>query len=217
MKRTTRIPYGFTLIELLIVVAIIAILAAIAVPNFLEAQTRSKVSRVKADQRSLATGIESYFVDNNVYPLGWPGDPAQFQIRWGMMQISTPIAYVTDGFPVDPFIPVQSGKIKTGSGGSFNVVGPWDLSYQFSQRLATGAGTSGLSTSAGRGSWWLLRGYGPDQDADAYSTPIANNDVPGVINKVYDPTNGTVSDGNVYRLGGAASNEAGRSVQNSMK
>ena len=59
---------GFTLIELLIVVAIIAILAAIAVPNFLEAQVRAKVSRVKADMRSLATAIEAYVVDNNVYP-----------------------------------------------------------------------------------------------------------------------------------------------------
>ncbi|MBN1901001.1 prepilin-type N-terminal cleavage/methylation domain-containing protein, partial [Candidatus Sumerlaeota bacterium] len=59
---------GFTLIELLIVVAIIAILAAIAVPNFLEAQVRSKVSRVKADQRSLATGLEAYYVDNNDFP-----------------------------------------------------------------------------------------------------------------------------------------------------
>src|SRR5215211_3402823 len=59
---------AFTLIELLIVVAIIAILAAIAVPNFLEAQTRAKVSRVKNDQRSLATGLEAYYVDNNSYP-----------------------------------------------------------------------------------------------------------------------------------------------------
>ena len=46
---------AFTLIELLIVVAIIAILAAIAVPNFLEAQTRSKVSRALADMRSIKT------------------------------------------------------------------------------------------------------------------------------------------------------------------
>src|SRR5690349_15764472 len=60
---------AFTLIELLIVVAIIAILAAIAVPNFLEAQTRSKVSRTKADMRSVTTAIESYAVDNNKYPM----------------------------------------------------------------------------------------------------------------------------------------------------
>ena len=58
---------AFTLIELLIVVAIIAILAAIAVPNFLEAQVRSKVSRVKADMRSMRTAMEAYRVDYNRY------------------------------------------------------------------------------------------------------------------------------------------------------
>src|SRR5438874_2644032 len=60
--------YAFTLIELLIVVAIIAILAAIAVPNFLEAQTRAKVSRSLNDMRAAATALEAYAVDNNSYP-----------------------------------------------------------------------------------------------------------------------------------------------------
>src|SRR6188768_3789796 len=59
---------AFTLIELLIVVAIIAILAAIAVPNFLEAQVRAKVSRARTDMRSVATALEGYAVDNNKYP-----------------------------------------------------------------------------------------------------------------------------------------------------
>lgn len=64
--------FGFTLIELLIVVAIIAILAAIAVPNFLEAQVRSKISRVKSDMRSISVALESYAVDNNIYPPARP-------------------------------------------------------------------------------------------------------------------------------------------------
>ncbi len=61
------------MIELLIVVAIIAILAAIAVPNFLEAQVRAKVSRAQADMRSIATAIESYRVDNNEFHAPHPG------------------------------------------------------------------------------------------------------------------------------------------------
>jgi len=85
---------AFTLIELLIVVAIIAILAAIAVPNFLEAQVRSKVSRVKADMRSIATALESYRVDNNHYCFDWAGDVAYpYYLHQGL---TTPISYMTN-------------------------------------------------------------------------------------------------------------------------
>lgn len=65
MKRNSK---GFTLIELLIVVAIIGIIVAIAIPNLLNAIQRAKQRRTMGDIRSTATAVEAYAVDFNRYP-----------------------------------------------------------------------------------------------------------------------------------------------------
>ena len=184
---------GFTLIELLIVVAIIAILAAIAVPNFLEAQIRSKVSRCRTDMRALATALEAYFVDNNAYAFpsyGWStnGDThSTFDVdneeqalysMTGNLGLTTPVAYVAS-LPRDPFS--NAGQHWFGY-----------VSYK-------------------RG--WILTSYGPDLDgpdtwnagdiAEVEDFPERDFDPRLLLQKAYDSTNGSKSEGDLYRTNAA--------------
>ncbi len=87
---------AFTLIELLIVVAIIGILAAIAVPNFLNAQIKAKVAKTKAEMRSISDAYLNYHLDNN----SWPphADRCKAQHKF----ITSPIAYMSSSVE-DPF------------------------------------------------------------------------------------------------------------------
>jgi type II secretion system protein G len=91
-----RINKGFTLIELLIVVAIIGIIVAIAIPNLLNAIQRAKQKRSMADMRSAGTAAEAYAVDFNHYPAAaaagpmvWPSGLSMPTSSFGLPGTST--------------------------------------------------------------------------------------------------------------------------------
>ena len=199
MKWTEK---GFTLIELLIVVAIIAILAAIAVPNFLEAQMRAKVSRAKSDMRSISVGQESYCIDNRVYTpttLKKPGYPG---LTWmqRLSPLSTPIAYITS-VPQDPF---QIMAIQKSFGADPLAIYAYDNDYM---EPTGGAWVSMLDKN--HRFKYDIRSYGPDLDYDDYNWTGAVG-MAGIRN--YDPTNGTVSNGEISYFGpggGFGMNEMG--------
>ena len=67
MQKLKTLKKGFTLIELMIVVAIIGILSAIAIPNFIKFQARSKQSEAKANLKSIFTAQRSYFQEKDTY------------------------------------------------------------------------------------------------------------------------------------------------------
>jgi len=230
---------GFTLIELLIVVAIIAILAAIAVPNFLEAHTRAKVSRVKNDMRVTATGLEIYRVDNNDYPPGFgltvnPNDPWRF----GLWLLSTPVAYVSSANFQDPMHPRSTGggqEHATQSTLQYNAMhndaasGRTGIILSAFLRFTGRApvGTSVVSFGSGhkmspstKSHWWTLFSNGPDgisgfagtYPGDDLEIRIvkSDQDLGQFLDFVYDPSNGTISQGNIFRAGGGDLNAAGR-------
>lgn len=173
---------AFTIIELLVVVAVIAILAAIALPNFLEAQTRAKVSRVEADLRTITTGLEIYFVDNNSYPPSATGPDYR-----GFISLTTPISYVSNIFP-DPF----NFGFRDGFSANPQTSEESRLNY-----YELGTGRIDSATVQFPATEWGMAAYGPDSDDDTSligSYPRTNQAVP------YESTNGTISSGDVYRL-----------------
>ncbi|MEQ8820712.1 MAG: prepilin-type N-terminal cleavage/methylation domain-containing protein [Sumerlaeia bacterium] len=189
--KTPSFRRGFTLIELLIVVAIIAILAAIAVPNFLEAQTRSKISRAQADMRTIATGLEAYRVDTNKYPkeenLFGPFTPR-------LAAITSPIAYLTS-VPNDPFF--QRAAAAAGSG-----IGQSDPAFYYASGNLGPGGASVFDTPEATLSLYSLASRGPDLAIFmpyCVVHPVAKSRDWDVVYQ-YDPTNGTISDGEIFRF-----------------
>ncbi|GAB4315611.1 MAG: hypothetical protein Kow0059_07770 [Candidatus Sumerlaeia bacterium] len=199
---------GFTLIELLIVVAIIAILAAIAVPNFLEAQVRSKVSRARTDMRSAATALESYAVDHNKYPpmLGAPpfgqtvnqnngyGNARGFGWRGLPHQLTTPIAYITS-IPQDVFKIGTPADRPPDVGKPYASGNPFDMTFIYHNiaQFAAVPGSGFDQTDIEDYGLWRMFSLGPDKKYNSLGTADPT------LGWIYDPTNGTVSSGFIIR------------------
>lgn len=201
-----HVAHGFTLIELLIVVAIISILASIAVPNFLEAQTRARVAAMRNDMRVLATGLESYRVDSNAYPprsvfpdskvLSRAADATERVRELG--RITSPIAYLTS-IPRDLFETVLAPPN--------NRIDYWP--YTVSDPVLANVPTL-LEGIRSRGGEWALMSVGPDGtvgfNRGGTSATIWGHFPPTydpfvlTYRNEYDPSNGTISGGNLYRF-----------------
>jgi prepilin-type N-terminal cleavage/methylation domain-containing protein len=188
MKKNLKGQRGFTLIELLIVVGIIAILSAIAVPNFVQARTRSNISRVASDMRSIAVALESYRADNPGYPIG-TSDPnkmlsnivealgplaagfSSLQVTGADGEVAglnfhtltTPISYIS-GMPPDPFSGFESMEIP--------------FAYRNAEDTRLG---------------WILTSAGPDRD-------LLENGGKG-SRKIFNPLSTAADQGTPPRLG----------------
>jgi general secretion pathway protein G len=137
---------GFTLLELMVVVAIIAIIAGILVPNFFHARAQAAVSACMANMRSIATAAELYYSDHQVYPPDTTTVTSSFGVDTG----GQPGEYLTQT-PSDP------------AGGS----------YTFAQSAGGSGATGYVITCSGNHdptSLGQLSGHGPSTTHIQYSS-----------------------------------------------
>lgn len=179
---------AFTLIELLIVVAIIGILAAIAVPNFINAQTRASLARVQSDLRAVETALEAYRVDNNAYPYPFTR-PANRLIN--VRELTTPVSYMPglngmdDPFKPKKFFTPEHNNADTVSYLYHNFRGHWGRNF------------------TGMPSGCCLKSDGPDhrysQGCNVWRVYFTNggNLTQQMRDTIYNVTNGLHSEGDI--------------------
>jgi len=217
---------GFTLIELLIVIAIILILIAIALPNFLEAQIRAKTVKSAGDTRSLGIAVESFRVDHGYLlvdiwdddsPLGAqrlyelfgnianPRKPTRLQ-RDVMAPLTTPSTYIKE-IPQDPFLHEPKGRATEETW-----TGQLDTYTYFDRDPAIPDIADGKNVP-GSNKWpddHNINGYHPGEQAFSQvkrlsdgefasigAGPDGNVVQSGYRGIPYSPTNGTKSGGNI--------------------
>lgn len=184
-----RTKNAFTLIELLIVVAIIGILAAIAVPNFLNAQLRAKLARETAQMKTIADALEMYRMDNNAYPNDHDLDAYDQGREHGLFSLTSPVSYI-GSVPQQVFVnKTLNGSLNFGDSNAYAKNGRPD--YEM--------GSGSDNAESNRIHAWSLMGVGPDSDDDIG----AHDPFPfGVHIRPFDVSNGLLSNGDSWRIGG---------------
>lgn len=184
-----RQRHGFSLRELFAVVVVIAILAAIAIPAYIQAQVRTKLVTVKQDNRTLHDAIGRYYLDRDDYPVGSPEthtavtqqskypaavQPEQRNTGYRLIVLTTPYPYITH-LPDDPFQ------------GASDL---YDRKYMYYLPKLWRHGGMGVTQLRLWETKYETVGSGPDR--------VFNLDSEGVD---YDPSNGLFSSGDLHFYG----------------
>ena len=199
---------GFTYVELIIVATLIALLVAIAVPNFLEAKTRAAVTRSRADMNLVKMAIEAYRLETRSYPLNrTPGetDPRD------LLVLTTPIPYISS-LPFDFFTTLESkglrddwkieplpyryfngAQLDPEEGVRFAPPPEIDPSGQLAPPSEIDPSFAGFTAA-------LIWGFGPGVDAEGNpdTSPTSIAPTGELTTLPYSSTNGTASPGHLY-------------------
>lgn len=181
--RIVRRQTAYTLIELLVVCAILGILLVLAIPNFLNAQIRAKISRVHADIKATENALWLFAADESARKAN-PSDNRTFFYPPWLIELTTPIAYMSS-LPND-------------------VMKPGSLIDRFDRPIAPHFEYISDSTfrykASPKHAFYLIASFGPDQDIDTgMRWPSGGNYWD------FDPSNGVVSDGDILCFGGELS------------
>ncbi|MGC9326654.1 MAG: type IV pilin protein [Candidatus Hinthialibacter sp.] len=191
---------GFTLIELLIVVAIIGVLAAIAVPNFMNARLRATIARIHGDHQAVRTAVESYAVDNGAYPCPELASDDQGNVTtWPYYvpdNLVQPVSYISTAKLYDPLGRPLEDLPRLVSRYRFKV-----FRCQTRSNLAD-AGAAGNKEALKVLGQYMIVSHGPNRWLDLPSGFSDGANTTDWFWLPYDPSNGLLSPGDVIRAQG---------------